>query len=301
MLASPTRHKAGVTLGALVIAMAGCSAQTEQSGAEEASEESAASATAEFERLEEDYDARLGVYAVDTGSDSELAHRADERFAYASTFKTLLCGALLEDWPQEDLEEVVTYEAADLVPHSPLTEENVDSGMSRLDLCDATIRYSDNTAANLLFDEIGGPEGLQQALEELGDDVTQVAREEVELNEATPGDERDTSTPRAMAANYDAYVLGDVLAEENRALLEQMLRDNTTGDELIRAGLPDGWEAGEKTGAGGYGSRNDVGVLWPPEGDPIVLAVMSSRDEEDADFDNALIAEATEIVVEAMS
>jgi len=79
-----------------------------------------------------------------------------------------------------------------------------------------------------------------------------------------------------------------------------MLLGYMTGDELIRAGVPDEWEVGDKTGSGGYGTRNDIAILWPPEGDPIVLAVMSSRDLEDADYDNALIAEAAEVVVEAL-
>jgi hypothetical protein len=171
--------------------------------------------------------------------------------------------------------------------------------MSLLEIGDAALRYSDNTAANLLLAELGGPEGLDEALEAIGDDVIHVDRIEPGLSEAVPGDVRDTSTPRAMATSLGEFTLRDALPEEKREIITQMMLGNTTGDELIRAGVPDDWKVGDKTGSGGYGTRNDIAVLWPPQGVPIVLAVMSSRDVEGAEFDNALIAEAAEVVVEA--
>lgn len=260
-----------------------------------------ADVSAEFEALEEEFDARLGVYAVDTGSGDVVAFQEDERFAFASTFKALLAGVVLSENSLEEMERVVTFDEGVLVPHSPVVEENLDSGMSLLELCDATVRYSDNAAANILLDEVGGPEGFTERLGELtGDEVTNLTRYEVELNEATPGEERDTSSARAMAESLEAFTLGDVLPEDRREVLVDLLVRNTTGDDLIRAGVPQGWVVGDKTGSGGYGTRNDIGVLWPEEGDPIVLAVLSSRDEEDAESDDVLIAEAAEVVVEAM-
>jgi beta-lactamase class A len=255
----------------------------------------------EFALLEEEFDARLGVYALDTGTDEVVEYRADERFAYCSTFKVLAFGAVLQQTSVDDLDRVVTYTADDLVNHAPITEQHVDTGMSLLEVGDAALRHSDNTAANLLLAELGGPEGLDEALEAIGDDVIHVDRIEPGLSEAVPGDVRDTSTPRAMATSLGEFTLGDALPEEKREIIREMMLGNLTGDELIRAGVPDDWEVGDKTGAGGYGTRNDIAVLWPPEGDPIVLAVMSSRDVEGAEYDNALIAEAAEVVVEALS
>lgn len=145
------------------------------------------------------------------------------------------------------------------------------------------------------------PDGLRQVLRDLGDEVTEPARWETELNAFTPGDVRDTSTPRALATNLAAYTVGDALSEEDRSVLVGWLVRNTTGDELIRAGVPDAWAVGDKTGAARYGTRNDIAVVWPPDGAaPIVLAVMSRRDEPDAEFDNALIAQATEVVISAL-
>ncbi|QBI55508.1 class A beta-lactamase [Streptomonospora litoralis] len=254
----------------------------------------------ELLRLEREFDADLGVYALDTGSGEVVSFGADERFAYASTHKAFSAGAVLEQTPMEGLDRRITYTEEDLLDYAPITEKHVDEGMELRAVIDAAVRYSDNTAANLLFEELGGPAGLQAALKEIGDDTTHVDRTEPELNEAAPGDIRDTSTPEAMAATLRKYALGDVLPEEKREILVDMLRRNTTGDDLIRAGVPEGWTVGDKSGAAAYGTRNDIAVLWPPEGDPIVMAVMSERDAEDAEYDDALIAEAAEAAVGAL-
>ncbi|MFC9651892.1 MULTISPECIES: class A beta-lactamase [unclassified Streptomyces] len=256
----------------------------------------------ELKELERTFDARLGVYAIDTGTGREVAYRDGERFPYASTFKALAAGAVLRKYSLGGMDRVIRYSKDDLVANSPVTEQHVETGMSLKELCDATVRYSDNTAANLLFDELGGPKGLQAVLRGIGDDVTLMERREPELSRWVPGDTRDTSTPRALAGDLRAFVLGDVLGKGERARLTEWLRTNTTGDELIRAGVPKGWVVGDKTGSGSYhGARNDIAVVWPPDSAPIVMAIMSNRPGKDARYDNKLIAEATSVVVGALS
>ncbi|WP_373295663.1 class A beta-lactamase [Nocardiopsis terrae] len=294
----------GFVASVALVPLVGCGAAEAGGGASSAGVPSESPAgvdfAAEFGALEEEFDARLGVYALDTGSGDEVAFRADERFAYMSTFKALLAGVVLSENSLEEMERVVTYGEEDLLEYAPVTEENVDSGMSLLELSDAAVRYSDNTAANLLLAEVGGPEGFGEALAELtGDEVTNPVRSEPELNEVGPGDERDTSTPEALVGSLEAFTLGDVLPEERREVLVDLMVRNVTGDALIRAGVPEGWVVGDKTG-GGYGMRNDIAVVWPEEGEPIVMAVLSGRNEEGAEYDDALIAEATEVVVEAL-
>lgn len=303
MLDRIARRATLTTLAALAVgASAGC-ASTHEESAEAVGDTSSGDGeyAAEFERLEEEYGARIGVYALDTGTDAEVTHRSNERFAYASTFKALACGAVMERQTLEEMEEVVPFGSEDLVEYSPVTEEHVGEGMTLVELCDAAIGQSDNTAGNLLFEELDGPEGFQEAMAGLGDDVTQSDRIETELNETAPDDTRDTTSPAAFGADLREYVLGGTLPEEERDLLREMLVGNTTGDDLIRAGVPEGWEVGDKTGAGSnYGVRNDIAIAWPSNGEPVVLAIMSSRDEEDAEYDDALIAEAAEVAVEAL-
>lgn len=250
-----------------------------------------------FGKLEEEFDARLGVFALDTGTNQTVEYRSDDRFAYASTHKALAVGALLQQKSIEELNERITYNHDDLVEYSPITEKNIDKGMTLKELSDASIRYSDNTAANLILKELGGPDGFKKSLREIGDTVTNPERFEPELNDVKPGEIQDTSTPKAMAESLKAYVIEDTLPEEKRTILTDWLKRNTTGDALIRAGVPKGWEVGDKTGAASYGTRNDIAVIWPPKGKPIVLAILSSRDKKDAETNDKLIAEATKEVI----
>ncbi|MER7586486.1 class A beta-lactamase [Micromonospora sp. NPDC127501] len=287
---------------AAVLSLAACSPagaaeQPKRDSAVAAPTSSAPDREQEFRQLEEKFDARLGIYAIDTGTGRTVQYRADERFAYASTFKALAAAEILDETTDAELDRVVRYSADDLVTYSPITEQHVAEGMTLRAISDAAVRYSDNTAANLMLRHLGGPQRFEKELREIGDKVTDPARYETELNEGRPGDRRDTSTPRAMAGSLRAYTVGDALEPSDRNTLNGWLRGNTTGAALIRAGVPDGWVVGDKTGSGGYGTRNDIAVIWPPNRAPIVLAVLSSRDEKDADYDDALIAEATRVVM----
>ncbi|GAA3078225.1 class A beta-lactamase BlaC [Pseudonocardia yunnanensis] len=245
--------------------------------------------------LETRFDARLGLYAVHTGTGRELAHRADERFPLCSTFKVLAVAAMLAKTPPEHLQTRIRYGASEVVENSPVTEGHVADGLTVAELCDAAIRYSDNTAGNLLLDDIGGPGAVTDYARLLGDGVTRLDRRETELNSAIPGDDRDTTSPRAIAGNLRDLVLGDRLDPADRALLTDWLVRNTTGGARIRAGLPPDWRVADKTGSGSYGTANDIAVAWPPGGAPIVLAVLSTRDGREEQADNALIAQAAAI------
>ncbi|MEV8401914.1 class A beta-lactamase [Streptomyces niveus] len=256
-----------------------------------------------FADLERKFDARLGVYAIDTGSGRSITHRPDERFAFASTCKALLAAVMLEKNSLRQLDRLVRYDRDDLAGagYSPITEKHLDTGLTLRELCDATVRYSDNGAANLLFHEIGGPKKLEAALVSIGDRVTRCDRYEDALSEALPGDLRDTSTPRALATDLRTYVLGDRLPTDKRDVLTDWLKRNTTGDKVIRAGAPAGWVVGDKTGTGGYGTRNDIAIVWPPKAAPIAIAVMSRRDEKDAEPDDALLAGAAKVTLDAFA
>ena len=253
-----------------------------------------------FDALESTYGARLGVFAVDTGTGRSVAHRQDERFAYCSTLKALAAAAVLSRRSFDDLDEIIRYSHDDLVSYSPVTEKHVGDGMRMAALCEAAVRSSDNTAVNLMLRDLGGPEGMRRALAALGDDVTRADRYETELNTAVPGDPRDTTSPAAFANDLREYCFGDALPHEKQSILRGWMSGNATGDELIRAGVPEGWTVADKSGAGSYGTRNDIGIVWPPDAAPIVIAVFSTREVEGADYDNRLIADAAGVAIDAL-
>jgi beta-lactamase class A len=252
-----------------------------------------------FRTLERDHGARLGVVAIDTGTGRQVVWRAGERFAFASTNKVFIAAALLARSSDADLDTVVHYDRADLLAHAPVASQSVDTGMTVRALLDAMLRSSDNTAANLLVERIGGPGEVQRFLRGLGDRTTSVDRVEPDLNQATPGDTRDTTTPAQFAADLRDVLLGSALDPSDRRMVRETMLGNTTGEATIRAGVDPGWSVADKTGTGSYGVRNDIGIVTPPGGAPIVVVVMTSKDTADAEPDDALVAAATRAAVTA--
>jgi len=262
----------------------------------------AGAAEQQLSQLERKYGARLGVYARNTRTGQVVAHRAQERFALCSTFKTVAAAAVLRDHDGcAGLRKVIAYPPADLLPNSPITEQHVETGLAVGDICAAAIQYSDNAAGNLLLRQIGGPAGLTRFFRSIGDQVSRLDRWETDLNAAVPGDLRDTTTPASIGRSYEMLTLRQALPPKDRAQLVTWLKGNTTSAARFRAGLPRDWVIGDKTGTGDYASANDVGVAWTTRGTPIVLAVLSSKTTQDAPVDNALIADAARILAATLA
>lgn len=251
-------------------------------------------------KVADDIEALVGFAAYDLESGQRWEYHADQRFAMSSTFKTLACAALLHrvDTGQANLARKVNVSESDLVTYSPITEKYADGeAMTLSNLCEATLTTSDNTAANLVLRELGGPEAVTSFARRLGDDVTRLDRWETELNEALPGDNRDTTTPNAMVRNLQALLLGDALSEPSREQLRDWLEGNQVADGLFRAAVPEGWVVADRTGAGGFGSRSITAVIWPPERQPIVVALYLTQTDASFEERNAAIAEIGEAIV----
>jgi beta-lactamase class A len=248
---------------------------------------------AEIRRIEAAVKGRLGVAVTDTASGARYGYRANERFPLCSTFKFLAAAALLVrvDAGKEKLGRRVVFGAQDLVEYSPVTSKRTGGeGMTVDELCAAAMTLSDNTAANLMLASLGGPAAITAFARSLGDAVTRLDRIETALNEATPGDPRDTTSPASMAANIEKLVLGEVLTPESRKQLVAWMLANKTGDKRLRAKLPAGWRVGDKTGSGAYGTTNDAGVIWRDGGKPIVVAAYLTETAAPADERDAALA-----------
>ncbi len=255
---------------------------------------------ARLQQLEGTFAGRLGVVALNTGNGQLLSYRGDQRFPLCSTFKAMLAGAILQRSTLTPglLEERIRYRKSDLVAYSPISEKHLQDGMTVAELCAATVQYSDNGAANLLMKLVDGPEGVTTFARSIGDKQFRLERWETELNTAIPGDLRDTTTPLAMAHSLNRMVLGDALQAAQRQQLQAWLKGNTTGAARIRAGLPTGWQVGDKTGTGDYGTTNDVAVIWPTGKAPVVLAIYLTQDSKAAAALNEPLAAATRIVLD---
>lgn len=228
---------------------------------------------------------RLGAAVLDTHTGNVLAWRGGEQFPMCSTFKFLLAAQVLArvDQGQERLDRRIAVQWSDMVPYAPVTQARAgEAPMTVAELCDAAVTLSDNPAANLLLRASGGPPALTAWLRGIGDGVTRLDRIEPELNEATPGDPRDTTTPEAMLHSLQRIVLGDVLKPASREQIARWLVDCKTGDQKLRKHLPAGWRAGDKTGSGGHGSSNDVAVFWPPARKPLLVSCYLTETKADA-------------------
>ncbi|MEE7462831.1 class A beta-lactamase [Methylobacterium fujisawaense] len=246
---------------------------------------------------------RLGVVVLDKATGNLVAHRSDERFPMCSTFKTLAAAAVLArvDRGEERLTRRVRFTGDVVVVNSPVTEHRAGGdGMTLSELCDAAITMSDNTAGNLLLAAIGGPEGLTRYVRTLGDPITRLDRLEPDLNEAQPGDARDTTSPAAMVANLDKLLFSDALSSSSRDQLSAWLIGNKTGDTRLRAGLPRTWRVGDKTGSGERGTTNDAGIVWPPGRKPLILAIYLTGAASTAEGRNATLASVGRAVAETM-
>ncbi|MFF2787440.1 class A beta-lactamase [Streptomyces sp. NPDC058049] len=267
----------------------------------------AASPVAGLSALEREYGARLGVYALDTATGRTVVHRAGEPFPMCSLFKTLAAAAVLRDLDHDGahLAKRIHYTLQDVTDAGggSVTElpGNIAGGLTVAELCSAAIAQSDNAAGNLLLRELGGPTTITRFCRSLGDRTTRLDRWEPDLNTAEPWRVTDTTTPRAIGRTYARLGLGDALDAGDREQLNRWLRSNTTSGDRLRAGLPKDWAVADKTGAGSYGTNNNVGIAWPPGRPPVVLAILSTMPEATTPRDNTLIARTAKLLADTLA
>lgn len=260
--------------------------------------------------LEASAGGRIGLALIDTADGSQLGYRADERFPFCSTGKVLAVAAILKRSMSQPalLQQRAQFspQQVDASGYAPITAKHIGDGMTIAELCAAALSYSDNAAMNLLLDLLAsttqsGAQAVTVYARTIGDTTFRLDRTEPSLNTAIPDDPRDTSTPLAMSTTLKRLLLGDALAVAQRNLLQQWLKDNTTGDKRIRAGVPQGWQVGDKTGTGAYGTTNDLAILWPQSRAPIILAIYYTQVDPKAVARDEVVASATRITLRVFS
>jgi len=262
-----------------------------------------------FDALEMQHGGRLGIAALDTGSRRRLAYRADQRFPMCSTHKFQTVAAILSrvDDGQVSLDRKLPYSSDDLVAYAPVAKEHLAEGFLTVEAaCAAAIRWSDNTADNLLLGLLGGPAGWTRYARSLGDQVSRLDRPEPALNSGLPDDPRDTSSPAAMVGALDTVLLGTTLSAASRGRLEAWMMDGRVSDTLLRAAVPAGWRVGDKSGSGERGSRNDIAILRPPRTNPftdapILVAIYYTGSTEPLAARESVVAEAGRIILGALA
>lgn len=295
---SPRTDRRSVLTGIGALGLIGCSPRTGAAG----DVVPPRSIDVDFAPLESRHGGRLGLAAFVPGA-NRVDWRASERFVYCSTFKMYLAAATLERVQngEERLDRPVPVTRADMVNHAPVTGPAIGSSLSIETLCKAVVEVSDNPAANILIRELGGIDALRAWYRSIGDQSTTVDRLEPMMNRLD-GD-KDTITPGQSAENLHRLFIADdtPLTPENKTRLLGWMFDSPTGAARIKAGVPDGYRVAHKTGTGGYGPTNDIGVIYPPSGAPVILAVYYHGVSASTDAQNeAVIADATRMALAAL-
>ncbi|WP_327590680.1 class A beta-lactamase [Nonomuraea sp. NBC_00507] len=263
------------------------------------SSEAQVSVRKELSALEKAFNGRIGAYALDTATGKTVTYRAGERFPLLSTFKAMACAAVLHKARTSEpglMSKVIHWTADEVLDYSPVTAKHVKDGLTVTQLCEATITVSDNTAGNLILKQIGGPAGLTAYFRSLKDPISRLDRYEPGLNDWTPKDKRDTTTPAAIGRDLRVLTSGSALHAKDREQLNAWLIATKTGDARIRAGLPKTWTIGDKTGTNstGFGGGNDIAVIWPEKGAaPIIMAIYTNRSPGLATDDKTIAKTAT--------
>ena len=256
----------------------------------------------ELKHIEQENDVTIGVYGMNTDNGKVYKHNADERSAFASTYKAIASGILLNNMPNGKLNKKIKINEQDIVAYSPVTEKYIGKTMSLKSLVQASMLQSDNTANNKIINEIGGIEGFNNELKSLGDYISKPQRLEPDLNDYDPTKIADTTTPRAAATTLHKLLASKQMDKDNQALLKQVMIENETGDSLIKAGVPKEYTVGDKSGqALTYGTRNDLAFIYTDKHrKPIILAVYTKQDQKNAKPDDKIIAAAAKEAIKKL-
>ncbi|MDW2114434.1 CARB family carbenicillin-hydrolyzing class A beta-lactamase [Vibrio sp. 1731] len=250
--------------------------------------------------LEQQTSSRIGVSVWDTQADERWDYRGDERFPLMSTFKTLACAKMLSDMDSGKLSKNATAKVDErsIVVWSPVMDKLAGQNTRIEHACEAAMLMSDNTAANLVLNEIGGPKAVTMFLRTIGDKATRLDRIEPRLNEATPGDSRDTTTPNAILNTLRTLVEGETLSYESRVQIKIWMQDNKVSDSLMRSVLPTGWSIADRSGAGGHGSRGINAIIWKENHRPVYISIYVTETELSLQARDQLVAQISQLILQ---
>lgn len=249
---------------------------------------------------EQQIKADIGVALLAEDGKILFNYQGERSFPLNSTHKAFTCAMILEQVDQHQLvlSQKILISPEERVNYSPITQHKTELDLATL--CSASVSYSDNTAANLIIKQLGGPQAISDNIKERGFRYTHLNRLEPNLNKDNLTKRLDLTTPIEAAQLLRQFVLGDWLSLHSKRQLTQWLLDDQVADELLRATLPKDWKIGDKTGAGSNGSRSIISVFWSPSGKTYVLAIYLTNTQATISQRNKAIAEIGRAVFDSL-
>jgi len=277
-------------------------------------------------------DAVVGVDAVHIESGRTASLHAADPFPMASAFKLPVAIQILSmvDDGKLTLDQMVPLAAPDLHPGSGKLSElffHPGVSLSVANLLELAIVISDNTAADVLLRQAGGPAAVSAKMRALGvpnirvDRSTAVLisdwqgaknlppesewnrelwdklydavpeREHMRARRTETADPRDSATPSDMTKLLVKLWRRDALSANSTQLLLGMMERCETGKSRIKGLLPQGTDVAHKTGSLG-GVANDIGyITLPGDGGHIAISVFTKASSRPEDASEKAIAE----------
>src|ERR1700761_1166701 len=94
-------------------------------------------------------------------------------------------------------------------------------------------------------------------------------------------------------------LLGNVLTTASCRQLIAWMEANQTGLDKLRASLPAGWRAADKTGNNGENTLNDIAVIWPAGRKPLIVAAYITQCDGPDSKRIAMLKEVGKLVMSA--
>jgi beta-lactamase class A len=239
----------------------------------------------------------VGVSVLHLESGRAVSHRGGDRFQMASVFKLPVAIAVLDAVEKGTLrlDREVEILEKDRMEVGPIYDEwKPGMRVTVARMVDVMLVDSDNTAADVLVAQLGGPSAVEKALVSKGVPGVKVSLDEKGLGAAMKKDldaiesgAQNGTSPDAMAGLLVRLFRGELLSKASTDRILDSMRRCATSGRRFRAGLPKGAEVFDKTGTMRL-SSNDVGIVTLPDGTHVVLAVFARGGRDAAARESAI-------------
>src|SRR6266566_4821225 len=255
---------------------------------------------------------RVGVAAVVLETGQSVSLSPHDHFPMQSVYKLPIGMAVMTqvDAGKIKLEQTVSVTKSDFVrrgQHSPVRDQHPNGAeLSVSDLLRFAISESDGTASDVLMKLAGGPEAVEEYLDQLKITGMVVANTEKEIGQDWQTQYRNWSSPEAATGLLRALQERRGLSETSRTLLLKLMIESTPGPKRLKGLLPAGTIVAHKTGTSGTekgitAATNDIGIMTLPNGQHLAIAVFVSDSSADEATREAVIAKVARAVWEKCS
>lgn len=250
----------------------------------------------------------VGVSVLNLSNGDTLTVNKTHHFPMQSVYKFHLALAVLNqvDKGTFSLNQNILVKKTDLLPnlYSPMREKypegNVNLPLS--EILKYTVAQSDNSACDLLFRLLGGPQKVNSYIHKIGVKEVNIVAPEEEMQKDWQVQYTNWSTPIAATQLLQKFYQRKLLSKNSQDFLWKTMTGTTTGPNKIRGLLPKEAVVAHKTGFSGKnaegltGATNDIGIIVLPNGQKIAIALLVSNSTETEIVNERIMAEITKEV-----